>query len=203
MSFPILAAAMLGAKAYTQYQEGKQQAEGLKANAEIAAKNAAIAETEGRRARAIAGEEAREKRKEKRALLSRQIVLYAKSGVKAGVGTPRLVGRYTDEVMEKEAAIIQERGMAAFTRGMSQAGIFRTQQKFFKKSAKAVKRATLWKIGSTLATGFTSGGAFSSLFGGGDSTRQTSLLASPAATSFGSFSGNFSSSDFRQKIPLR
>lgn len=140
----------------SQYQAGKEQAAQYKMNALIAAKKAAIAKQQAEQARRISREAGLEKRKEKRAAIARAIVLYAKSGMKAGIGTAPLVGGEIERRMEREAQIIQERGVAEWQYGMSQADIFRTQVGYFKKAAKAAKRRGLWSMGATLATGLSS-----------------------------------------------
>lgn len=136
---------------------GLQQASASKAanraNAEIAARNAAIAASEGERARMAAGEQAREKRKEARRLLARQTVLYAKSGVKPETGTPLIVSEETKKQLARQAAIVQEQGDYAYSYGMSQAGIYGEQESLYGKMARSAGRMGLWSTGTTLATG--------------------------------------------------
>lgn len=129
-----------GMSAYGQYQYGKQQEQ-------IGKQQARIAEQEGARKREIARETALEKRKEKRALLAKQIVLYAKSGVRAGVGTPSLVGKETESRLDREAQIIQEQGIYDWQYGKSQADIYR-------KQGAAAKESGMWGAAATLTTGF-------------------------------------------------
>lgn len=142
--------------AVSQYQAGKERAEQHRMNAAIAAKNAALAKAEAERKREISRDVAREQRREKRALLAKQIVLYAKSGFRAGVGTPLLVGEETERRMERRAAITQERGVWDWQYGMSQADIYKTQASHFKRAARSARRRGLWGAGATLATGLSS-----------------------------------------------
>jgi len=131
------------ASAYTQYRAGKREERFRKANAAIIAEQA-------KKERAAYGEQAKEKRLEKRRLIARQNVLYAKSGVKPGIGTPLLVREETARRMEEQARIIQEHGEFAYSMGMSRAALERRRGRYAKKRG-------MWEAGSTLATGIGTG----------------------------------------------
>lgn len=160
--------------AVSQYRQGKEQSDILKRNAQIAEqeaaliseaarKNAAIAEMEAERAREVKREEAREKRRETRRLLASQIAKYAKSGVKAGFGTPLIVSKEAGKQWERQAAIINEQGVYEWQYGMSmadvirqtgegQAGLALSRASLYKKQAKSAKRAGTIGAFTTLAT---------------------------------------------------
>lgn len=128
-----------GAQAFTAYNQGRA--------AEQAAKeNAAIAAAEGRRARQVAEEEAAEARREGRRLQARQKVLYAKSGVRAGTGTPLSISQYTQRETERRARILSEQGLYAEQYGLSRAAAFR-------REGRRASRNAMWKVGTSLLTG--------------------------------------------------
>lgn len=163
MAIPIAIGLMIGGtimQAKSQYEAGKAEESANKANAAIAARNAEIAKTES-------AEKAREARKEGRSLLAKQIVLFAKSGVKAGVGTPLIVSEETKKQMERRARIIQEYGA-------SEAEIYGMQSSMFKKMAKAAGRGALWSAGGTLATGLGTAGLMAYKYRGTTTKTMTS-----------------------------
>lgn len=135
----IIAGVGAGASAYSQYQAGKEEKK-------LRKQNAAILAREAEREKEVAGEQAREKRIEGQRLRKRQNVLYAKSGVKAGTGTPLLVRNETVRRIEQQARIIQEHGEFAYSTGMSRAALER-------KKGRAAKKRGMFQAGSTLATG--------------------------------------------------
>ncbi len=128
--------------AVSQYREAQNQAA-------VARKKEAIARAEAERGREISKEVAREQRKEKRKAVARAIVLYAKSGVKVVSPTAGLVTTEIERRMERKAQITQERGVADWQLGMSQADIYGQQ-------ARDIGRVAPWRMGATLATGLSS-----------------------------------------------
>lgn len=133
-------AATTTASAISSYREGKAEESAYE-------RSAAIAAMEGRRAKEVSIQEALDAAREGARLKARQTVLYAKSGVKAGAGTPLVVSDYTNEELARRGRIIMEQGEYAYEYGLSQA-------KSYKKMARSAGKRGIWKAGLTLATGF-------------------------------------------------
>lgn len=101
-------------------------------------RNALILEQRAVRARKIAREQARQRRTEGSRLKARQVVLFAKSGLAgAGRGTRRLVGDETTRRIERQAGILQERGVFEFDRLNEEA---RQEREFGRDALRTSKR---------------------------------------------------------------
>lgn len=146
------AGAGIGLQAFGMYQQGKAAESAAKSNAALAIRNAEIAAEEAKHARKIAGEEARERKKEGRSILAYQKTLY--TDFKTGAGSPFLVREKSKKQLERQVRIISERGQYAYGRAMSERYIYLGQYGMFKKQGKSASRSAMWGAGTTLATGF-------------------------------------------------
>lgn len=131
------------AEAESKRQAGKQEEKFRK-------QNAAIITAESERNARAAGEQAGQKRAEKRRLIGRQNVQFAKTGVRAGTGTSLLVREDSLRRIEAQAEILQERGTFARETGVSRAGLELSK-------GKAARRAGNLAAGTSLLTGFGTG----------------------------------------------
>ena len=131
------------ASALSSYREGKAEQSAYK-------RQAAIDVTEAERSREVATQEALDAAREGARLKARQNVLYAKSGVKAGTGTPLVVSDYTNEELARRGRIIMEQGEYGYEYRMSKAA-------GAKKMARSAGKKAMWKAGTTLATGLGQG----------------------------------------------
>jgi hypothetical protein len=143
-----IAAIGAGTTAYTQVQQGHNQAANAKYNAKLASRNAKIAQES-------AEYEARQKRRETARLIGRQRALYGKAGVTME-GSPLEVIQETAAQGEMDALMIERRYTQQATAYKSQAELARTRTEI-------AKRRGYWGAGSTLLT---SGGQMASGYGG-------------------------------------
>jgi len=128
-----------GMKAYSEYDQGKDEKELAKQRAAAKAADAAAVKAESR-------EEARTKREEGREFRGRQIAAYAKSGVLPSTASPLLAMVDTADEFETEAGYIQETGRRKASR-LNQQAVWE------RRAGRNAYRAGLWGAGSTALTG--------------------------------------------------
>lgn len=117
----IIAGTMLAGtviSARSQYQQGKEERA-------LYNQRAAVAEQEARAVTKATEHEARERGKKGRRDIARAKVLFAKSGVKPKLGTPRKVSEEIKEEYLRDMGFIQEGGATEAARLRSEAGLER------------------------------------------------------------------------------
>ncbi|MGR3292502.1 MAG: hypothetical protein ACUZ9M_00635 [Candidatus Scalindua sp.] len=129
-------------KAISTIQEGRAaRAEG-EAQAEIANRNALLAERQAEAEQQAAVAEAKRQEREGEALKGRQRAAIAKSGIVGGRGTPLTVLVETAETLEAERLTILREGAIGASQRRQQAGISRAQGAAAKARGKAASRAS-------------------------------------------------------------
>jgi len=136
---PLIAAGGTAVSMISAYQQGKAQEEAYEAQEEAL-------KAEAKAKKRAAGEEARKLRRRGIALKGTQIAQMAKEGVVPGAGTGSLILEQTRRDIEEDAAKIQEHGATAAQNLYGQAA-------YAGSMAKAVRKASLWRMGTSALTG--------------------------------------------------
>ena len=124
--------------AVSQIQQGKEQQKWSEYNA-------AVAERDAKAAKAAAGYDASQKRKETERLLGRQRALYGKSGVTME-GSPLELMSETAAEGELDALMIERTGSVGAQRYQEEATLSRMK-------GSSARKASYWGAGTTLLTG--------------------------------------------------
>jgi len=154
---PLLVAgtAVSSVSAIQQGRAAKKQGE---AQAEIAARNAQMAEAQAEEQRVAAAAEAVRIEEQGEALKSRQRALFAKSGVDVGKGSPLSVLVDTASKTAADAAEIRRQGVISSITSQSQAGIMRAQGASAKAKGTAAGRASILSAVGTGMSGVAQAG---------------------------------------------
>jgi len=134
----VLTAGAVGARAYTQHQQGK-------ASQKMSEYNARLAEAKGKQEKELATEEERRFRAKGEREKARLRVLFGKAGVDM-TGTPLLMMEDAAGEIERDAQTIRQGGQI-------RAWDWRQQSKADRFRGRIARRAGAWNAGATLATG--------------------------------------------------
>ena len=147
-------------KGVTDIMASRQKAANLETQAEMAKYSASQARQEGEERRQAARMQAQDIRGQGENLLGEQKVQFAKAGMLGGFGTPGRVSEYTRQHVARQAAIVNRQGVNDWQYGQDMGNYYTAAAKSYRKGAKRARRAGMWNLGTTLATGW---GKFSSL----------------------------------------
>ena len=141
-----------GLTAVGKIQEGRAARAAGKTQAEIAARNALLAERQAEAEQQAAITAARQQEREGEALTGAQRAAIAKAGVVGGRGTPLALLVETAEILEAERLTILREGIISASQLRQQAGIFKAQGAAAKAKGEAASRASVLAAGGTILT---------------------------------------------------
>lgn len=145
-AIPFIAA---GVTAYSQYQQGRQESDALKQQADAELRNQALLTEQARVARQQAGAEEEAQRRQNRQLLATQRAAIGQAGIGFG-GTPGLLHEDTAMQAELDALNIRYGGEQQASSLLNQANEAGISAGILKSNAKQAKRAGILKAGASL-----------------------------------------------------